>query len=106
MKLDVKIKDGYDEIGTPEVDKVFNEKFNEFMYYCWVHQYRKAMHCNLKFAFTTYTSTININLMWMNFSYFCHNPAPAACAPLNYYTKPLDTNAFLSYFDVTHFLIS
>jgi hypothetical protein len=68
------------------IDKIYKEKFEKFLYYCWIQKSIRTnfkgprpkkpryqitwVNCTYQFILIACTSTSDINLMWKNFSSF------------------------------------
>ncbi len=78
--------DGIIEIGIEFIDKLYNEKFKQFLNFCWIQQSVvphskierpkncrfQIAHINHRFIFTPTTciTTLDVNFKWENFEDF------------------------------------
>ncbi len=101
--------------GIPKLVQEYNTKYSKYLYYCWIQQstvlkqpsrsYSNTNHIfpslpscrTLRYIPTTYTSTTNVTLNWVNFAEFYE---------LLISNEELKTYAIEHYLDLTHFLIS
>jgi hypothetical protein len=100
-------------IKTSNVDKLYQENFNMYLYYHWIqlstiprvvrrsnsfsfHKFQQIeRYCNVKYTPTTYTTTIDVNLKWGDFEKFYATIS---------FNPSLENHALEHYVDLTHFL--
>jgi hypothetical protein len=102
--------DARGHLRKDEIDELYNQKFKKFLYYCWrlnsiIPWYNIGSHKrgrflqaprnhNLLYKPTTYTKTIDQNLVWLDFEEFY---------ALIKISKQLKTYAFHIYPNLSHF---
>ncbi len=98
-------------LGRDAIDEFYNQKFEKSLCCLWIHssiilKYNICTHkrgrflqaprnCNLLYIPTTYTKTVDQNLVWSNFEEFCASVTSF---------KQLKAYAFHTYLNLSHSL--